>query len=361
MGLIAVGIVGTGYAAKARADALQADGRSRLIAVAGRNLEKAQALSQPHNADALASWQDLIARSDVDLVVIANVNRDHGTIVRAALQAGKHVVVEYPLALDVAEAEAVIQLATAQNLLLHVEHIELLSGIHLAIREALGAIGSPFYVRYASLAVQRPAPKKWTYYPELFGFPLVGAVSRIHRLTHLFGQVSQVSCQARFWYRFPDSESPDCESPGSKSSDSESPGSESSDGKPLAISTPDFYTSCLCSAQLQFKSGLIADLTYGKGEAIWQNERSLHIQGETGAVLVEGQQGKLVLADQTHELEMGSRQGLFAQDTGRVLDYLTAGTPLYVTLESSLYALKVADAARRSAELGHAVVVELPQ
>jgi biliverdin reductase len=343
--------VGTGYAAKARADALQADGRSRLIAVAGRNLEKAQALSQPHEAEALASWQDLIARSDIDLVVIANVNRDHGTIVRAALQAGKHVVVEYPLALDIAEAESMIQLAAAQNLLLHVEHIELLSGIHLAIREALGAIGSPFYVRYASLATQRPAPKKWTYYPDLFGFPLVGAVSRIHRLTHLFGQVSQVSCQARFWYRFPDSESLD-----SESLDSESP-----DGEPLAISTPNFYTSCLCSAQLQFKSGLIADLTYGKGEAIWQNERSLHIQGETGAVLVEGQKGKLVLADQTHELEMGSRQGLFAQDTGRILDYLTEGTPLYVTLESSLHALKVADAARRSAELGHTVTVELPQ
>ena len=300
MGLIAVGIVGTGYAAKARADALQADDRSRLVAVAGRNLEKTQGFSQAYNAEALSSWQDLIARSDINLVVVANVNRDHGTIARAALEARKHVVVEYPLALDVAEAEALIQLAAAQNLLLHVEHIELLSGIHLAIREALGAIANPFYVRYASLAIQRPAPQKWTYHPDLFGFPLVGAVSRIHRLTHLFGQVSQVSCQARFWYGSPE-------------------------GRSLDIATPNFYTSCLCSAQLQFESGLIADVTYGKGEAIWQNERSLHIQGEKGALLVEGQQGKLVLADETRELDMGSRRGLFAQDTGRVLDYLTAG------------------------------------
>jgi biliverdin reductase len=327
---IKVGLVGTGYAAKARAEALQADERSTLVAVAGHSLDQAQTFSQPYEAEALTSWKNLVERADIDLVIIASINRDHGAIARAALEAGKHVVVEYPLALDIAEAEALIQLAAAKNQLLHVEHIELLSGIHLAIREALGAIATPFYVRYASLASQRPAPQKWTYHSELFGFPLMGAVSRIHRLTHLFGRVSHVSCQARFWQ---------------------------ASSSPKNV-TSDFYTSCLCSAQLQFESGLIGDLTYGKGEAIWQNDRSLHIQGEKGAVLVEGQEGKLVLADETRELEMGSRRGLFAQDTGRVLDYLLTGTPLYVTLESSLHALKVADAARRSAELGHSVAIE---
>jgi len=337
---IKVGLVGTGHAAKARADALQSDERSRLIAVAGHSLDKAQAFSQPYEAEALSSWQNLIERSDIDLVIIASVNRDHGTIARAALETGKHVVVEYPMALDVAEAEALIQLAAAQNQLLHVEHIELLSGIHLAIREALGAIASPFYVRYTSLATQRPAPQKWTYHPDLFGFPLVGALSRIHRLTDLFGRVSQVSCQARFWY-------------GSAALDS-----AALDSAALDRGTSDFYTSCLCSAQLRFESGLIADLTYGKGEAIWQADRSLQIQGEKGAVFIEEQQGKLILADETRELDMGSRRGLFVQDTSSVLDYLTTGTPLYVTLGSSLHALKVADAARRSAQLGHSVEVE---
>jgi biliverdin reductase len=81
----------------------------------------------------------------------------------------------------------------------------------------------------------------------------------------------------------------------------------------------------------------------------------LHIHGERGALLIEGEQGKLVTANQTLELEMGSRRGLFAKDTDRVLDYLTTGAPLYITPERSLQSLRVADAARRSAETGQAI------
>ncbi|MBE9177947.1 Gfo/Idh/MocA family oxidoreductase [Oculatella sp. LEGE 06141] len=314
-----VGLVGTGYAAKLRAETLQGDARSRLVAVAGHAPETTATFSQTYGAQAM-EWPELVQQPEIHLVIVATVNRDHGAIARAALQAGKHVVLEYPLALDVAEAEALIQLASAQGNLLHVEHIELLSGIHQAIATALPAIGTPFYVRSTSLNSQHPAPQKWTYNHELFGFPLVGAVSRIHRLTNLFGSVATVSGQARFW------------------------GNSGSQ-----------YKSCICTAQLKFASGLVADVTYGKGEAIWQSDRRVAIQGEQGAILLEGEQGSLIQADQTTPLTVGSRRGLFAKDTTMVLDHLTGHTPLYVTLEDSLYALKVADAVRRSAETGKTI------
>lgn len=325
MSPIKVGLVGTGYAAKLRAEAVQNDARSQLIAVAGHTLNKTQAFSQTYAAEALSSWQELVARSDLDLVIIANVNRDHGTVAQSALAAGKHVVVEYPLSLDVNEAEAIVQLAASQQTLLHVEHVELLSGTHQTAKTALPEIGTPFYVRYSSLNPQRPAPQKWTYDSDLFGFPLVGAVSRIHRLIDLFGEVTTVSCQARFW------------------------GNESPES---------LYTSCLCTAQLRFASGLIAEVIYGKGEAIWQAERSLEIQGLHGAIVINGQEATLIQADQTRSLEVGSRRGLFAKDTAMVLEHLTQGTPLYVALESSLQALRVADAARRSAAIGQTVFLE---
>ena len=50
-------------------------------------------------------------------------------------------------------------------------------------------------------------------------------------------------------------------------------------------------------------------------------------------------------------IEVGSRRGLFAKDMDMVLECLLNGTPLYVNNASSLYALKVADAARRSSEI----------
>ena len=318
---VRVGLVGTGYAAKLRAETFQQDERSHLAAVVGHNQEKTAAFSQTYQAKSLSSWEQLVS-SDVDLIIVCTINRDHGAIARAALENGKHVVVEYPLCLDVTEAEELIALAQTQNKLLHVEHIELLGGLHQALKQNLAAIGTLFYARYSTVNPQRPTPRKWTYHQELFGFPFSGALSRIHRLTDLFGTVATVSCQNRYW-----------------GTDSE------------------FYTACLCTAQLRFTSGLVADVTYGKGEALWQDERKFEVHGEKGGLIFDKEAGILVQAEETTPIEVGARRGLFAKDTAMVLDHLFKGNPLYVTPTASLYALKVADAARRSAETGETIVI----
>ena len=331
---VRVGLVGTGYAAKLRAQAFSSDDRSALVAVCGHTIESATAFASNYSAQAYSNWTDLV-ESDLDLVVIATVNRDHEAIARAALRAGKHTIVEYPLAMNVAAATELIDLAQVRQKLLHVEHIELLSGIHQTLMRELPQVGTPFYARYASINPQRPAPAKWTYQPALFGFPLIGALSRIHRLTHIFGTVDSVSCEARFWRNSPDREA------------IREPNRE--------LEEPDCYTSCLCTALLRFTSGLVAEVVYGKGEALWQAERSLVVQGERGALILDTDKGVLIQAEGERSLDMGTRRGLFAKDTSNVLDYLATGAPLYVSPASSLYALKVAEAAKRSAETGKAI------
>ncbi|NJP12213.1 MAG: Gfo/Idh/MocA family oxidoreductase [Leptolyngbyaceae cyanobacterium RU_5_1] len=333
---VRVGLVGTGYAAMRRADSLQMEPRAQLVAIAGHTLERTQTFSQPYGAIACGSWAELIARSDIDLVIIATINRDHGAISRAALQANKHVVVEYPLSLSVAEADELIELSKAQNRLLHVEHIELMGGVHQALKTALPLIGTVFSARYATLKPERPAPQRWTYHPDLFGFPLVGALSRLHRLTDLFGAVATVSCQAQFWEPTPNSV------------------------ETRLIASLPHYTTCLCTAQLRFKTGVLAEVTYGKGEALWQAERKFEVQGEKGALILDGDQGTLVQADGSHAIAVGGRRGLFAKDTALVLDHLTTEAPLYVSPAASAYTLKVADAARRSAETGATIALEMP-
>jgi biliverdin reductase len=318
---IRVGIVGTGFAAKLRAEALQSDVRSHLVAVSGYTPSKTQEFAQTHNASIVDSWQQLVQHPDLDLVIICTINREHGAIARAALKAGKHVVVEYPLSLDPKEAESLIALSQAQGKLLHIEHIELLGGLHQALRQSLPKIGNAFYARYVTIVPQRPAPQRWTYHQELFGFPLSGAVSRIHRLTDLFGEVASVSCQSRFW------------------------------------GNSEFYTACLCTAQLRFTNGLIAEVTYGKGEAFWQSLRNFEVHGEQGTLLFEGDEGNLIREEEKTPIEVGGRRGLFGQDTAMVLDYLVEGKPLYVSPAASCYALKVADAARQSAETGKTIAV----
>lgn len=318
---IRVGLVGTGYAAKLRAETLQSDSRSHVVAVAGHTPAKTEEFSQTYQAQKAGSWEQLVERPDIDLVIVCTINSDHGAIAKAALQSGKHVVVEYPLSLDVAQAEELVALASSQGKLLHVEHIELLGGLHLALRQSLPAIGTAFYARYSTINAQRPAPQRWTYHQELFGFPLMAALSRIQRFTDLFGSVASVSCQNRY------------------EEDTE------------------FYKTCICTAVLRFTSGLVAEVIYGKGESLWQPSRLFEVHGEQGALIFDGDQGKLVKAEETIPIEVGSRRGLFAKETGMVLDHLIEGTPLYVTPDASLYALKVADAARRSAQLGQTVVL----
>ncbi|MBD2256159.1 Gfo/Idh/MocA family oxidoreductase [Pseudanabaena sp. FACHB-2040] len=323
--MLQVGLVGTGFAARLRAEAFTAETRSQLIAVAGHSLERTAQFCEPFGVQPCASWQEVVNRPELDLIVVSTVSQSHGDIVEAALLADKHVVVEYPLSLDVAQAVRLLALACDRNRLLHIEHIELLGGQHQAARAHLAAVGQPFYARYCTLNPQRPAPQKWTYQPDQFGFPLMGALSRIHRLTDLFGTVEHVFCQNRYEGTWPDGSG---------------------------------YTSCLCTAQLHFTSGLVAEVTYGKGEAVWTTTRRLEIHGSQGGLTLDGDQATLVTAAGEQPIEIGSRRGLFAKDTAQVLDFLAEETPLYVSPQASLYALQVADAARQSAESGQAVAVE---
>lgn len=317
---IKVGLVGTGYAARKRAEAFCSDERSQLTLVTGHNLELTTAFCQTYSSTAIDSWQQLVSEQ-IDLVVICTINCDHGRIAYAALQAGKHVVIEYPLALNANEAQNLINLAKNKGKLLHVEHIELLGGVHQTIRQYLPTIGNIFSARYITISPKHPAPHRWTYNHDLYGFPLKAALSRIHRLTDLFGKVASVSCQARFW-DLPDSP---------------------------------YYTACLCNAQLRFHNGLIAEISYGKGDKFWQGRRTFEVYGDQGLITFEGQKGMLIRGEEKMPLEVGIRRGSFAQDTSMVLNHLLEGKPLYVEPKASLYGLKVADAACLSAQTGKTV------
>lgn len=77
------------------------------------------------------------ASGDVDLVVIATPNDTHAPVARAAIEAGKHVVVDKPFTLDMAEARELIALAKRKGVLLSVFHNRRWDSDFLTIREAI--------------------------------------------------------------------------------------------------------------------------------------------------------------------------------------------------------------------------------
>ncbi len=321
---IRAGLVGTGYAARVRAEALLADRRSQLLMVTGRDFNRVCKFADSYGLQPLDGWAQLVCSPAIDLVVVATVSALHGDVVEAALTAGKHVVVEYPLSLDLAQAKRLLVLAEEQDVLLHVEHIELLGGLHTAMRSHLPKIGTPYYVNYRTLNPQHPAPQKWTYREDLFGFPFCGALSRVHRMTTLFGPVQSVECCTRTVRDAVD---------------------------------PSFFKSILSSGRLRFECGVLAELTYGKGEQLWVARRDVEVQGSLGALTFVRNDGLLTTAAGTQSVTVAPRKGLFVKDTEGVLAYLTEGLPLYVSAAESVYSLWVGEALRQASEIGKTVVL----
>ncbi len=309
-----VGIVGTGYAAKKRAEAIKADSRTQLSVVTGNTPERIAKFCQDFQVESADSWSRLVNLPELDLIFICTINRDCGAIARAAIMAGKNVVVEYPLALDYKIAAEIIELAAAKKALLHIEHMEIIGGLHQSLKQSLPRIGRVFQARYATISQQQPDPNSWKYRKSTFGFPLAAALSRIHRLTDLFGKVESVNCHNRYW--------------------------DTADS--------DYFTACMCHATLHFSNGIMGELTYGKGDIFHKSDRTLEIYGEAGTIVFKGERGKLIQNKQETEIAVTSRRGLFAKDTTMVLDCLFEGKPLYIQPEASLYALRVANAALNS-------------
>jgi predicted dehydrogenase len=84
----------------------------RMSVVCGRDAERvAAAATRMGWEDSATSWQEVIGRDDVDLVDVCTPGDTHAEIAIAALEAGKHVLCEKPLANSVAEAEAMVAAA----------------------------------------------------------------------------------------------------------------------------------------------------------------------------------------------------------------------------------------------------------
>jgi predicted dehydrogenase len=117
---IRVALIGYGFVGKTfHVPLIEATPGLRLASVASR--QKAVILSELSTAE-VTDPQTALAHENVDLVVIASPNDSHFSLARAALQAGKHVVVDKPFTTTVAEAQELSALAEAQGCLLSVFH-----------------------------------------------------------------------------------------------------------------------------------------------------------------------------------------------------------------------------------------------
>jgi 1,5-anhydro-D-fructose reductase (1,5-anhydro-D-mannitol-forming) len=169
------GIVGLGGIARLMARAIGQAENASLAAVCSRDPAKAAEFAAAHGAARrVTDYQAMLADPSVDAVYVATPNALHASQTLAALQAGKHVLVEKPMALGVGDARRMVAAARAAGRVLgvgfHLRH----HPVHQEIKRRIssGEAGDPIFAvalwgSYApALAQQR---ERWQMQPALAG------------------------------------------------------------------------------------------------------------------------------------------------------------------------------------------------
>jgi len=195
------GLIGCGdIAAKRVAPALRDSPGSTLAAVARSRAELAAEFAQRHGARrGYADWRELLSDRDIDAVYVATPVRLHAEQAVAAAEAGKHVLCEKPMALDVAGCERMISAARAHGVKLGVAYYRHHYPVVARLREliASGEIGRPVLVQVQAFELFDPPPahpRAWLLRKsESGGGPMMDfGCHRIEVLLDLLGPVAEV-------------------------------------------------------------------------------------------------------------------------------------------------------------------------
>lgn len=137
---LGVAVVGCGLIGTRRAHVAAAHAQTRLCAVVDIERSRAERVAHvlaPDRCEARGEWQQVVEREDIDIVVVSTSNGSLAEVVIAALEAGKHVLMEKPMGRSLAEGQCIAQAATesAGKLQVGFNHRQ-----HPGIRRAAGLV-----------------------------------------------------------------------------------------------------------------------------------------------------------------------------------------------------------------------------
>jgi predicted dehydrogenase len=169
---VRLALVGLGYWGPNLARNLAVLDGAELVALCDSNEERLRRIGRQYpSARLVSSFEDVLADDAIDAVVIATPVDTHFNLCRAALAAGKHVMVEKPLATSSAECETLIELAGEQGRTLMVGHVFVYNAAVNKVKEYIdaGEIGEVYYVYSQRLnlgQVRHDVNAMWNFAPH---------------------------------------------------------------------------------------------------------------------------------------------------------------------------------------------------
>ncbi len=160
---LGLGFIGSGRIAQAHlAAASRLSDRVRVVAIAGRRRDRAETAARQYGIPAvLGDHRALLMDRNVEAVVITTPNDSHAAIACEAAKAGKHVLVEKPMALDAASAETMVRAAENGGVTLMVAQSRRFSNAVQELVRRLPEIGDIIRVHIAFLVSFAQPPTEW--------------------------------------------------------------------------------------------------------------------------------------------------------------------------------------------------------
>ncbi|HZQ09303.1 MAG TPA: Gfo/Idh/MocA family oxidoreductase [Anaerolineae bacterium] len=194
-----IGVLGSGFMGGTHARAFAKLPGVNVVAVSSRSIEKARKLGAEVGAAATTDDMAIINDPAIDAVSNTLPTHLHKQYTVAALQAGKHVLVEKPFALHVAECDAMIRAQKKSGKILMIAHVLRFWPEYVALEKFVrsGAIGKPISAVGSRLS-QRPAWADWFGNPDLSGGAVLDLlIHDLDALNWIFGKPQTVYARGR--------------------------------------------------------------------------------------------------------------------------------------------------------------------
>ena len=169
--MVGIGIIGAGFARTTQIPGFKNCEGARGIVIASAHRGHAEEVAREFDISHVADdWRGVIERDDVDLVSIVTPVVAHYEMTMAALNAGKHVLCEKPMAMNADQARQMMERAREKNVLALIDHeLRFLPGRQKAaelIRR--GEIGEPWHARCLFRSGQRADPNRpWNWWSDV--------------------------------------------------------------------------------------------------------------------------------------------------------------------------------------------------
>jgi phthalate 4,5-cis-dihydrodiol dehydrogenase len=324
-----VGVIGLGRVSRGHGQALRQAKGARLVAACDIDEERVRRFTREFGGEAETSMDALLARPDVDIALILLPHGLHEEATIKAARAGKHIMVEKPMAMEVAACDRMIAAAREAGVQLFVAHTERFIAATRTARQLLesGRVGTPVM---ATDVWYQPFRRE-TRQPWMLdrarggGFLQMAGSHMIDRLVYLIGsQVKNVRAVVRTAYH------------------------------------PDIACDDAVMAFLELENGVpctFSTVSYKDTPHAGVEEHGIELLCTDGMVKVDRRSRVYVSRDGRYEEVPVERASANLVEWNAFTDALDSGAPPPVPLEHARHVVAVMEACERSSATGETVVI----